>query len=133
MVIAHAATLIAIGSAGFLAGGAEGAVAAVVAWTAVLIGCRRLRTRNAKSLPGSAEQPRSTAPADIYDVIDRLDNLARARNWDLAKRFDIARMACENRNMTIDELERLYDQRLSSALDKIRQDTAERPKNADSA
>jgi hypothetical protein len=129
MVKTHAATLIATGSAGFLVSGAEGAVAAMVVWAAVLIGSRQFRARDAQSRPGSAERPRHSAHADIYDVIDRLDDLARERNWNLAKRFDIARIACENRTMTIDELERLYDQRFSSAPDKIRQDAQEGPKN----
>ncbi len=123
------AALVAAASAGFLAGGASGATAAVVVWTAVLIAWWRLRARNAQVRPGPAAQPQPSAYADIEDVIDRLDDLARGRNWDLAKRLDIARMACENRTMTFDELERLYDRGVRFAPGRIRQDATEGPKN----
>jgi hypothetical protein len=125
----HAAALVAAGTAGFFVGGAKGAAAVVVAWVVVLIARWRLRARNAQALPGPAEQPQPSAYADIEDVIDRLDDLARERNWDLAKRLDIARMACENRTMTFDELERLYDRGLRSAPGRIQQDASEGPKN----
>src|SRR5258706_4436760 len=125
----HAAALVATGTVGFLVGGASGAMAAVVGWTAVLIACWRLRAHNAQVGPEPAEQTQPSAYADIEDVIDSLDDLARERNWDLAKRLDIARMACENRTMTYDELERRYDRGLRSAPDKIRQDASEGPKN----
>ena len=124
----HAAALVAAGTAGFFVGGAKGAAAVVVAWVVVLIArWRMIRSRNAKALPAPAEQPPPSAYADIEDVIDRLDDLARERNWDLAKRLDIARMACENRTMTFDELERLYDRGLRSAPGRIRQDASEGP------
>jgi hypothetical protein len=120
------ASFVAVGTAGFLVGGAPGATAAVVVWTAVLIACWRLR---AQALPGPAEQPQPSAYSDIEDVIDRLDDLARERNWDLAKRLDIARLACENRTMTFDELGDLYDRGLRSAPGRIRQDASAGPKN----
>ena len=128
----HAAALVATGTAGFLVGGAAGAAAGVLAWTVVLIAWWRLRARNAQALPGPAEQPQPSAYADIEDVIDRLDDLARERNWDLGKRFDIARMACENRTMTFDELERHYDRGLRSAPEKTRQNTPESPEDDES-
>jgi hypothetical protein len=128
-VITHAAALLAAGTAGFLVGGAAGAAAGVVAWTVVLITWWRLRVHNARALPGPAEQPRPSIYADIEDVIDRLDDVARERNWDLGKRFAIACMACENRTMTFDELERRYDLGFRSAPDKIRQDASEGPNN----
>ncbi len=124
----HAAALVATGTAGFLVGGAAGAAAGVLAWTVVLIAWWRLRARKTQALPIPAE-PQPSVYADIDDVIDRLDDLARERNWDLGKRFVIARMACENRTMTFDELERRYDRGLRSALDKIRQDASEGPEN----
>jgi hypothetical protein len=125
----HAAALVATGTAGFLVGGASGAAAAVLAWAAVLIAYWRVGTRKAKALSGLAEQPQPSVYVDIDEVIDRLEDLARERNWDLGKRFEIARMACENRTMTIDELERRYDRGLRSALDRIRQDASEGPNN----
>jgi len=128
----HAAALVATGTAGFLVGGAAGAAAGVLAWTAVLIAWWQLRARNALALPVPAERPQPSIYADIDDVIDRLDDLARERNWNLDKYFAIARMACENRTMTFDELERRYDRGFKSAPDKIRQDASEGPKNDES-
>ena len=125
----HAATLVATGAAGFFLGGAEGAAASVLAWTAVLIGYWWLRARKAQALPGPTAPPQPSAYADIEDVIDRLDDRARERNWSLGKRFEIARMACENRTMSIDELERRYDRGIRSAPDKTRQDSSEGPKD----
>lgn len=125
----HVAAIFATSTAGFLVGGEAGAAAVVLAWTAVLIARWRLRARNAQALLEPAEQPQSSAYADLEDVIDRLDDLARERNWDLGKRFEIAQMACENRTMTFDELERRYDRGLRSAPDKIRQDASEGSKN----
>ncbi len=115
-MIMHAAGLIAFGTAGFLVGGASGAAAVVVTWTAVLIAVRRLRARSKQAMSRLAAQRQSSAYADIEDVIDRLEDLARERNWDLGKRFEIARLACENPAATFNELERLYDRGLRSAL-----------------
>lgn len=116
-MITHAAALLAAGTAGFLVGGAAGALAGLVAWTVVLITWWRLRVHNARALPDPAERPQPSIYADIDDVMERLDDLARERNWGLGKHFAIARMACENRTMTFDELERRYDRELGSAPD----------------
>ena len=128
----HAAALVATGTAGFLLGGAAGAAAGVLAWTVVLISWWRLRARNAQNLPGPAEYPQRSPYADFDEVIESLEDFARERNWDLGKLFAIARMACENRTMTFDELERRYDQGLRSAPDKIRQNTPESPEDDES-
>jgi uncharacterized protein (DUF1778 family) len=128
-VIRYAAALVATGVAGFLVAGAAGAAAGVIAGVVALITWRRLRARNTQALPAPAEQPQASVYADIEDIIDRLDDLAWERNWDLAKRFGIACMACENRTMTFDELERLYDLGFRSAPDKVRRDASEGPKN----
>ena len=125
----HAVAFVASGTAGFLVSGATGAIVGVVAWTVVLIAWWRLRARNAQALPGPEEQQQPSTYADFDDVIDRLDDFARERNWSLGKRFAIARMVCENRTMTIDALEQRYDRELRSAPDKIRQDASEGPKN----
>ena len=127
----HAAALVATGTAGFLVGGAAGAAAGVLAWTVLLIAWWRLRARDTQVLPGPAE-PQASVYADIEDVIDRLDDVARERNWDLGKRFVIARLACENRTMSVDELERRYDQELRSAPEKTRQNTPESPEDDES-
>ena len=124
----HVAAFVATSSVGFLVGGTAGAAAVVLAWTAVLIAWWWLRARNAQALLPPAEQPQPSAYVDLEEVIDRLDDLAQERNWDLAKRFEIAQMACENRTMTFDELERLYDRGLRSAPDRSRQVDSEGPK-----
>ena len=126
-MIRHAAALIATGTAGFLISGAAGACAVVVAWTIVLTARWWLRVRKAQSLPVPTEQPVPSVYADIEEVIDRLDDLARERDWDLGKRFEIARMACENRTLTFDQLERRYELGFRSAPDKSRQDDSEQP------
>ena len=128
----HAATLVATGAAGFFLGGAEGAATAVLAWTALVIGYWWLRVRHAQALPGPTAPPQPSVYADIADVIDRLDDRARERNWSLGKRFEIARLACENRTISIDELERLYDRGLRSAPEKTRQNTPESPEDDES-
>ncbi len=120
--------LVTTGAAGFLAGGAEGAAAGVAACTAVLIGCRWFRVQT-QVLPGPAEQPEHSIYADFDDIVERLDDLARARDWDIDKHFAIARMACSNRTMTFDELERRYDRGLTSVPDASRQDAPEGPNN----
>jgi hypothetical protein len=125
----RAAALFATGTAGFLVGGELGAAAVVVAWAAVMITRWRLRARSTQAAPGPATLPQASAYADMEDVMDRLDDVARERNWDLGKRFEIARMACENRTLTFDELERCYERGLRSAPDKFQRDASEGPMN----
>jgi uncharacterized protein (DUF1778 family) len=131
-MIMHAAALVATGTAGFLVGGAAGAAAGVLAWTAVLIVWWQLRARNALALPGPTAPPQPSAYADIEDIVDRLDDVARERNWSIGKRFEIARLACENRTTTFDELERRYDRGIRSAPEKTRQNTPESPEDDES-
>ena len=126
-MIVLAAAIISMGAAGSLVGGALGVAAIVVAPMVVLIACWWLRVRNKRALSRRAAQRQPSAYADIEDVIDRLEDLAQERNWDLDKRFEIARMACENRTAAFDELERRYDRGLRSAFDKLLQDAAEGP------
>ena len=132
-VIMHAAAFIAIATAGFLISGVSGAATFVVWWAAVLIVGRRLRTTNAQAPAGPVEQPQTSEYADFEDVNDILEDIAQKRDWDLDKRFDIARMACENRTTTFDELERRYDRGLRSAISRLRKDTTEEPKNDESS
>ena len=108
-VILYATTFIATGTAGFLLGGVAGAAAAVGVWAAVVIAWW-LRPRSAPPLPEPVKQQQFSV-ADIEDALDRVDNIARERNWDLRKRLNIALMVCEHRTMTIDELERRYDEK----------------------
>ena len=131
-MILHAAAFIAIAIAGSLIGGVSGAATVVVWWAAALIVGRRLRTTSAQAQSEPAEQPHASEYADIEDVNDILEDVAQRRNWDLDKRFDIARMACESRTTTFDELERRYDRGVRSAFSRLRQDISEEPKNDES-
>ena len=130
-VIKHAAALVATGTAGFLLGGAPGATVAVTAWAAVLIAWWRIRVRKAQALLESAELHQPYVYVDIDEVMHRLDDLARERSWHLGKHFEIARMACEDRTVTFDELERRYERGLRSAPDRSRHDAPKAPKMID--
>ena len=130
--ILHAAAFIAIATAGFLISGVLGAATVAIWWAAVLIVGRRLRTSSAQASAGPTEQPHASEYADIEDINDILEDIAQRRNWDLDKRFDIARMACENRTTTFDELERRYDRGARSAFARLRQDMSGELKNDES-
>ena len=131
-MILHAAAFIAIATAGFLIGGVWGAATVVVWWAAALIVGKRLRTNNVQAPAGPAERPQASEYADIEDVNDILEDLAQRRNWDLDKRFDIARMACENRTTNFDELERRYDRGVRSVFARLRKGIPKEPKNDES-
>jgi hypothetical protein len=127
-----AASFVATGTAGFVAGGATGAAAGVLACTAAwLTWWWRLQRRRVRVVPGAEEQTQASVYADVEDVIDQLDDLARERDWDLPKRLEIARMACENRATPFAELERRYDLGRRSASDNSREAGAPRAKNAE--
>jgi uncharacterized protein (DUF58 family) len=108
-VILHAAALIATGTAGYLLGGVAGAAAGVGVWALVLIAWWPRGARKALAVPRPVE-PRRVSAQEIADAIDRLEGIARQRNWDIEKRFEMARKACEYPAMTIEELERRYDE-----------------------
>ena len=108
-VILYAAALITTATAGFFVGSAAGWAAAAGAWAVVLVAWWLLRERGAPTLPGPVEPHLSAA--HIEEVIERLDDIARERNWSFDKRVGVARMACEYRNETIRELERRYDEK----------------------
>lgn len=124
-----AASLVATGTAGFVAGGTAGAVASAVLCTVAWLAWWRLRSRTSPVMSEPEEPP--SVYADVEDVIDQLDDLARERGWDLPKRLEIARMACENRATPFDELERRYDRGLRSAIDNSRKDDAENVNSAE--
>jgi len=121
-----------LATAGFLIGGVWGAATVVVWWAAALIVGKRLRTNNVQAPAKPAERPQVSVYADIEDVNDILEALAHRRNWDLDKRFDIARMACENRATNFDELERRYDRGVRSVFARLWQDIPKEPKNDES-
>jgi hypothetical protein len=107
-MIIHAAMLIAAGAAGLVLGGTAGAAAGVSVYAVVLIAwC--LVSVSAQVLPEPVEPPQFAAYEEIEEDIDSLEELAQERNWDPGKRLEIARMAHEYPIMTIDELERRYE------------------------
>lgn len=93
-----------------------GAVLVLLAWTAAVVSWRR---RHLVAIPEhwGAARPRPAIYTDLDDVIDSLDDLARDRRWDLAKRLAIARLACENRTATIAALEQQYHRELGAVSD----------------
>lgn len=114
-MIKHAIGIIMSGAAGYLAGDAGGAIVAALAWLVAVLTWRTLAPGFARTR-GSEAWSRSSIYADIEDIIDCLDDLARERGWDFPKRLAIAQLACENRTTTFDELERCYDRGLRPAL-----------------
>jgi len=126
-VIMHVTAFGVITAAGFILGGAKGAATVAVWWAVVLIVRRRLLANNAQAGTGPETRSQSLTYEHIEDVNDCLEDIARRRNWDLDKRFDIARMACENRTTTFDELERRYDRGVRSEFSRRRQDTSQQP------
>jgi len=111
--------------------GVSGAATVVVWWAAALFVGKWLRTNKVQAPAGPAERPQASEYADIEDVNDILEDPAQRRNWDLDKRFDIARMACENRTTTFDELERRYDRGVRSAFARLGQDIPKEPRNGE--
>ena len=107
-VVVYAAALITTATAGFFVGSAAGWVAGAGAWAIVLIAWWVFGARSAPVLPRPV--PAQFSAAYIEEIIFRLDDIARARNWDIDKRFGIACMVSEYHNMTIDELERRYEE-----------------------
>jgi hypothetical protein len=97
--------LIAMGFAGFLIGGTWTAFALMVSWSAIVTACWRLALRKVQARPQSGEKPSRS-----------LGDIAGERGWDIEKRLEIAGMACEHRDMTFDELEKLYDRGVRSLL-----------------
>lgn len=107
-MILHALGLAVSGIAGYLLADGSGAAMAVLSWPAVVYAWRRARAVLASPATALDALPPSVY-ADIEDVIDCLDDLARERGWDLPKRLAIARLACEHRSIAFEELERRYD------------------------
>ena len=116
----HAIVLAAFCVVGFLVGGVLGAAAILLPWALVTVITWHLRGHKADLPREVVTSSRPSVYADIEEIIGRLDAIAQDRGWDIGKRFEIARMACENRAATFDELERRYDKGIRSALYKER-------------
>lgn len=115
-MIAYAMGLIAMGFAGFLIGGTWTAFALMVSWSAIVTACWRLALRKVQARPQSGEKPSRKLYAGIDEIFESLGDIAGERGWDIEKRLEIAGMACEHRDMTFDELEKLYDRGVRSLL-----------------
>ncbi len=114
------------GVAGYLLGDASGAIVAVLAGSVFLLAWRNLRPGFARRRTVTAGRSEASIYADIEDVIDSLDDLARERGWDFPKRLAIARFACENRSTTFEELDHRYERGERPAFDVVRQDDQDR-------
>ena len=111
------AALIAIGSTEVLVGYASGKVVLIIGVLLVLIALWRVRVRASQTLLQPSANAHYQTYAHIDEILDRLEDLSQQRNWDIDKRFEVARMACENPAATIDELERLFDEGHRSSFD----------------
>lgn len=107
--------IVASGTTGFLVAGLPGATAGVLAGTAAIFAWWCFGARRKRPIPTSVQR---SPYLDVEDIIDQLDELARERGWDSRKMLEIARMACEHRGTSIDELEWHYDQGLRSSQDQ---------------
>lgn len=116
-MIRHAAAFVMVGAAGYLAFDVMGAVVAVLAWPAVLLMWHRMRWVSVVWRSSPVREPETSVYMDIEDIIDSLDDVARERSWDFAKRLAVARLVCENRTTAITELEQRYDRDRQAALD----------------
>jgi hypothetical protein len=124
----HAIAIVAITIAGFLVGGASIAATFAVWWAAVLIVSWRIGSMRSQAPTADKERRQSSTYVNFEDVNDCLEDLAQRRNWNLDKRFDIARLVCENHTTTFDELERRYDRGVRSAFSRLQQDESKEPK-----
>jgi hypothetical protein len=120
----HIAAFIVVMAAGFTVGGASVAATVAVWWAVVLIVRRRFWNIRSQAVTGPELRPQPMTYEKFEDVNDLLEDIAQRRNWELEKRFDIARLACENQTTTFDELERRYDQGIRSAYSMRRKDAS---------
>lgn len=114
------------GVAGYLLGDAAGAVVAVLAASVVVLAWQRLRPGLVQWRPTPPEHLQTSVYADVEDIIDSLDDIARERGWDFPKRLAIARFACENRSTTFEELEHRYERGERPVFDVVEPDDPER-------
>ena len=120
-------------TAGFPVGGRPGVTATMTPWAQLMVAYGRFRARRQMhkfhTPETNAKLPQHAAYANITDVVDRLESIAKQGNWNLEKRLEIARMACEKPAVTFEQLEYGYDRGFRSVLDKARQNVPEHPAN----
>ena len=71
------------------------------------------------------EMPPPMLYGAIDEIFEALGAIARERGWNIDKRLDIARLACERSELTFGELEELYDQGVRSLLGRKLQRAAD--------
>ena len=109
-MIVYTAGLIAMGIAGFFIGGTWTAVALSISWSALATAFWRSRIRKRQAQTQSEQMPPPMLYGAIDEIFEALGAIARERGWDIDKRLEIARLACERSELTLDDLEKLYDQ-----------------------
>jgi len=129
----HKISLATFDTARFLIGGRPDAASAMSPSARLKVAYKRFHARTFHTLAASTKRPQQPVYADITNVIDRLEGIAKQGNWDLAKRLEVARMACENPTITFEQLDCSYDRGHRSVQDKARQNTPERPAHSFSA
>lgn len=117
-MIVYIAGLIAMGVAGFFIGGTWATFVLVVSWSVVFLACWRFRAREEQTPSLSEEMPPATLYAQVDEIFVGLSGVAIDRGWDIDKRLEIAALSCERPEMTVDDLELLYDQGARSLLGK---------------
>jgi cytochrome c-type biogenesis protein CcmH/NrfG len=102
------AAIAAAGGAGFAVAGAIGALVVGAALLALSLAWPRLRMCKT-AIPRAAAPPTGCASEEhLQEVVDSLDDVARARGWDIEKLYAIARMSCRDGSASIEELECRY-------------------------
>lgn len=118
-MIVQTLTLIICAMVGYFFGGMLGAAALLALWAAVLFSCGYLRARRESAADGAGEKASIYANIDV--VNDRLEEVARERRWDLEKRLEVARIACENPTVPFEELESLYERGFRAVPDAVKE------------
>ena len=131
MMIMRVITLVGCAAAGYLLGGIWGATGLLLLWAAVLLLFKQYGVDSARDPEQPEVAARPSALADIDAVNDTLEDIARDRGWDLDKRLAIARMACENPSVPVDNLEDLYERGLRSVPDDPAKDATNGGKDRD--
>jgi len=128
-MIVQVVTLFICAAVGFAFGGPWGAAGLLLLWAGVLFASGLLRGRREPPSADGAEQGQASVYANIDAVNDRLEDVARERRWSLEKRFEIARIACENPSVPFGKLETLYDRGFRAAPDTTRSEDIARREN----
>lgn len=122
-------TLLGCAVAGYLLGGLWGAAGLVILWASVLLVCRQYGMDGTANVSQPEVMTGTLDVANFEAMVDSLEEVARNREWTLDKRLEIARLACENPSMPVDELEDFYDRGLRAVPQDAGQTVANDRKN----